>query len=173
MPVWISDAVAPRLLLLASAPWHELQYEAYSDAPSVEVGVGVGVGAGVDPNAVAMAWICAVVRLDRDLMPLTLLMPVWISDTVAPRWPLLANRPWHELQYVVYSDAPSVVVGVGVGDGAGDGVDPNAAAIACICALVRFESCPMERTPVTAVWIRATVAPRLLLVARAPWQESQ
>jgi hypothetical protein len=37
----------------------------------------VGVGA-VVPNAVAMAWTCAVVRLERDLMELTLLMPVWI-----------------------------------------------------------------------------------------------
>jgi len=63
-------------------------------------GVGVGVGV-VDPNAAAIAWICADVRVESDIIPLIVLMPVCIWEAVAPLWPLVASGPWHLLQYVV------------------------------------------------------------------------
>jgi hypothetical protein len=63
------------------------------------VGVDVDVDV-VDPNAVEMAWICAAVSVERDIIPLIVLMPVCIWVTVAPLWPLVASGPWHPLQYV-------------------------------------------------------------------------
>ena len=57
IPVWIMEAVAFFLLLVARGPWQPLQSVVYSAAPSTGdgVGVGVGVGVGADDNAAAIA----------------------------------------------------------------------------------------------------------------------
>ncbi len=57
--------------------------------------------------------------------------------------------------------------------GAGDALD-NAMAMACTWTDVSVENWPMPpRLLLIADWIRAAVAPRLLLAARAPWQPLQ
>jgi hypothetical protein len=64
--------------------------------------IGAGVCVGVaDPNAAAMASICADVRAESDIIPLIVLMPVCIWEAVAPLWPLVASDPWHPAQYCV------------------------------------------------------------------------
>jgi len=68
--------------------------------PHAGAGVDVGVAV-VEFNASAMAWICAAVSVERDIIPLIVLMPVCIWETVAPLWPLVASALWHPLQYCV------------------------------------------------------------------------
>jgi hypothetical protein len=51
---------------------------------------------------------------------------------------------------------------------------PSATAIACTSVADSLESDPMPPTlPLIAFWMRVTVAPFLLDVARAPWHPAQ
>jgi hypothetical protein len=50
----------------------------------------------VDPNAAAMAWICALVSVESDLIPLTLAIADWIWVSDLPDLLLEASTPWHE-----------------------------------------------------------------------------
>jgi hypothetical protein len=64
----------------------------------VVVVVAGNVVVGEPFRALAMAWICWAVREERELIALTLLIPVWIMVAVAPSLAELASGPWQPAQ---------------------------------------------------------------------------
>jgi hypothetical protein len=84
--------VAPPLRLVASTSWHEPHQLAYSIAPSRGAGVGDGEGVDIVARASAMAWISAVVRVERyPMLPALPLMAESILVNVAPLFLLAAS----------------------------------------------------------------------------------